>query len=118
MKKGAKAGLVFISPVGVHMRHPTPRHQGRLPAGRQPSHEGVELPRRQDGCVLPRGPTAGGQIQRPRTQSHPEAADALVEAASGRELVPRGVFASDQRKPSVHYEGSERVDKDPSDLAG
>ena len=36
-----------------------------------------------------------------------EAADALAKAASGRELVPTGVFASDQHKPSVRYEGSE-----------
>ena len=31
--------------------------------------------------------------------------------------MPTGVFASDQRKPLVRYEGSERVNKDPSDLA-
>ena len=35
-----------------------------------------------------------------------KAADALLKAASGREPVPTGVFASDQHKPSVHYEGS------------
>ena len=44
-----------------------------------------------------------------------EAADALAKAASGRELVPTGVFASDQHKPLVHYEGSERADDGPSD---
>ena len=33
-----------------------------------------------------------------------EAADALAKAASGREPVPIGVFASDQHKPSVRYE--------------
>jgi len=32
-----------------------------------------------------------------------EAADALAKAASSRESVPTGVFASDQHKPSVHY---------------
>ena len=35
-----------------------------------------------------------------------EAANALVKVASSREPVPIGVFASDQHKPSVHYEGS------------
>ena len=44
-----------------------------------------------------------------------EAVDALVKAASGREPVPTGVFASDQHKPSVRYEGSERTDDGPSD---
>ena len=33
-----------------------------------------------------------------------EAADTLVKTASSRELVPMGVFASDQYKPSVRYE--------------
>ena len=32
-------------------------------------------------------------------------ADLLAKAASGREPVPMGVFASDQHKPSVCYEG-------------
>ena len=36
-----------------------------------------------------------------------EATDALAKAASGQELMPMGVFASDQHKPSVRYEGSE-----------
>ena len=34
-----------------------------------------------------------------------EAADALAKAASGREPVLMGIFASDQHKPSVCYEG-------------
>ena len=38
-----------------------------------------------------------------------KAADALVKAASGREPVPTGVFASDQHKPSVRYNGPERA---------
>ena len=46
-----------------------------------------------------------------------KAADTLAKAASGREPVPAGVFASDQHKPSVHYEGSERADDGPSDPA-
>ena len=46
-----------------------------------------------------------------------EAADALAKTASGREPVPIGVFTSDQHKPSVRYEGSERADDGPSDLA-
>ena len=43
-----------------------------------------------------------------------EAADALAKAASGQEPVPTGVFASDQHKPSVHYEGSEQANDSPS----
>ena len=46
-----------------------------------------------------------------------EAADALAKAASDREPVPMGVFTSDQHKPLVHYEGSERADDGPSDPA-
>ena len=36
-----------------------------------------------------------------------EATDALAKAAFGRELVPTGVFASDQHKPSVCYKGAQ-----------
>ena len=36
-----------------------------------------------------------------------EAVDALAKVASDRELVPTGVFASDQHKPLVRYKGSE-----------
>ena len=46
-----------------------------------------------------------------------EAANALAKAVSSRELVPTGVFASDQHKPSVRYEGSERADDGPCDPA-
>ena len=46
-----------------------------------------------------------------------EAADALAKAAFGRESVPMGVFASDQHKPSVCYEGSEQANDGPSDPA-
>ncbi|XP_066311222.1 uncharacterized protein [Miscanthus floridulus] len=46
-----------------------------------------------------------------------EAANALVKATSGRELVPMGVFTSDQHKPSVRYEGSEQAKDGRSDLA-
>ena len=38
----------------------------------------------------------------------------LAKAASGREPVPAGVFASDQHKPSVRYTGSEQADDGPS----
>ena len=31
--------------------------------------------------------------------------------------MPTGVFTSDQHKPSVHYEGSERADDGPSNPA-
>ena len=41
----------------------------------------------------------------------------LEKVAFGQELVPMGVFASDQHKPSVHYEGSEWVDDGPPDPA-
>ena len=37
-----------------------------------------------------------------------EAANTLAKAASGREPVPIGVFASDQHKPSIRYEGLEQ----------
>ena len=43
-----------------------------------------------------------------------EAADMLAKAASGREPVPIGVFASDQYKPSVRYTGSEQANDGPS----
>ena len=43
-----------------------------------------------------------------------EAADTLAKAASGREPVPAGVFASDQLKPSVRYTGSEQAGDGPS----
>ena len=46
-----------------------------------------------------------------------EATDVLTKAASDREPVPMGVFASDQHKPSVRYEGSERADDGPPDPA-
>ena len=36
-----------------------------------------------------------------------EVADALTKAASGREPMPTGIFASDQHKPSVCYDESE-----------
>ena len=42
-----------------------------------------------------------------------EAADALVKAASGREPVPMGIFASDQHKPSVRYEGPKQASDGP-----
>ena len=44
-------------------------------------------------------------------------ADALAKAASGREPVSTDVFANDQHKPSVRYEGSERAVDGPSDPA-
>ena len=43
-----------------------------------------------------------------------EAADALAKAASGRESVLTGIFASDQHKPLVRYEGSKQADDGPS----
>ncbi|XP_066319901.1 uncharacterized protein [Miscanthus floridulus] len=46
-----------------------------------------------------------------------EAADALAKTASGQELVPTGVFASDQQKPSVRYEEPELAGVGPPTLA-
>ena len=46
-----------------------------------------------------------------------EAVDAIAKAASGREPVPTGVFASDQHKPLVRYEGSDRAEDGLSDPA-
>ena len=64
---------------------------------------------------------ARGQVRWPRTQSHPKAPQQggrrACKAASGREPVPTGVIASDQHKPSVHYEGLEQADDGPPDLA-
>ena len=45
-----------------------------------------------------------------------EAADLLAKVASDREPVPMGVFASDQHKPSVCYEGSEQGSNGLSNL--
>ena len=42
-----------------------------------------------------------------------KAADTLAKAATGREPVLAGVFASDQHKPSVHYARSEQADDGP-----
>ena len=41
----------------------------------------------------------------------------FTKVVSHRELVPTGVFVSDQHKPSVCYEGSKWADDGPSDLA-
>ena len=40
-------------------------------------------------------------------------ADALAKAVPGREPVLTGVFASDQHKPSVRYEGSKQAGDGP-----
>ncbi|XP_066354494.1 uncharacterized protein [Miscanthus floridulus] len=40
-----------------------------------------------------------------------------MKAASSQESVPTGVFANDQHKPSVRYEGSDRAEDGPSKLA-
>ncbi|XP_014660409.1 uncharacterized protein K02A2.6-like [Setaria italica] len=42
-----------------------------------------------------------------------EAADELAKAASGRRLVPTGVFISNLHKPSVRYEESGEVSNEP-----
>ena len=40
-----------------------------------------------------------------------------MKATSKQEPVPTGVFASDQHKPSVRYEGSEQANDGPPDPA-
>ena len=45
-----------------------------------------------------------------------EAADALVQAASGQEPMLTGIFASDQHKPSVLYEELEQAEDGPPAL--
>ena len=45
-----------------------------------------------------------------------EAADVLAKAASSQEPVPTGIFASDQHKPLVCYEGPEQAGDGPPAL--
>ena len=47
-----------------------------------------------------------------------EVGNALAKMASGREPMPMGVFANDQHKPLVRYEGSESADDQPSAPSG
>jgi hypothetical protein len=44
MKTGAGAGLLFVSPLGEHMRSQAPRRAGGLAARNRSSHEERELP--------------------------------------------------------------------------
>ena len=101
--------------------HPTPRHPGRLPVDHQPSHEGVKLHDAKMAAYCQEVRWLEDKFDGLELNHIPrrlnEAADALARAASGREPVLTGVFASDQCKPSVRYEGSERADDGPSDLA-
>ncbi|XP_066373055.1 uncharacterized protein [Miscanthus floridulus] len=46
-----------------------------------------------------------------------EEADVLAKVASGQELVPMGVFDSDQHKPLVCYEGSKQTNDGPPILS-
>ena len=46
-----------------------------------------------------------------------EVADALAKAASGQEPVLTSIFANDQHKPLVRYDGSEWADEGPFDPA-
>jgi hypothetical protein len=94
MKTGAGAGLLFIAPLGEHMRyaarlhfpasnnmadyeallcgppnrhrdgHQAPRHQGGLAARDRLGHEERELPRRQDGGILHRRASTRRQVLR------------------------------------------------------
>ncbi|XP_066324202.1 uncharacterized protein [Miscanthus floridulus] len=45
-----------------------------------------------------------------------EAADALAIVTFGREPMPMGIFANDQHKPLVHYEGPEQIGDGPPAL--
>jgi hypothetical protein len=98
MKTGAGAGLLFVSPLGEHMRYAvhlhfpasnnmaeyeallcglkiaienrrqTPRRAGGLAARDRPGHEERELPRRQDGGVLQGRAGPRGQVLWHRAQ--------------------------------------------------
>ena len=64
---------------------------------------------------------AGGQVRRPGTQSRPKAPQRSSQRACKSSVWLRagatGVFASDQHKPSVRYEGSEQANDGSSDPA-
>jgi hypothetical protein len=45
-----------------------------------------------------------------------EAADALAKVASSQEPIPTGIFASDQHKPSIHYEKLGQTSNEPPAL--
>ena len=139
-KKGTGVELVFVSPLGVHMRYMVHLH---FPSNNVAEYEAlvnglriaIELGVRR---LYVRGDSQLVIDQVMKESSYHdtkmaaycrevrrledkfndlelnhiprrlnEAVDALVKAASGRELVPIGVFASDQHKPLVRYEGSE-----------
>ena len=149
MKKGAGAGLVFISPLGVRMRYMVHLHfpSSNNAAEYEALINGLRIAiklgiRRLDikgdsqlvvnqvmkesSCHDNKMTAYCQEVRRledrfdglklnhiPRHLN--EATDALVKAASDREPVPTGVFASDQHKPSVCCEGSKRADDGPSD---
>ena len=62
--------LLFVSPLGVHMRSPTPRHSRRLPTRHRPGDESFQLPRPKNGSILQGGTMTRGQIPRPRARPH------------------------------------------------
>jgi hypothetical protein len=88
MKTGAGASLLFISPLGKHLRYVLRLHfpasnnvaeyealvnglriaielgARRLAACHRPSHEELPLPRPEDGSLLRRGSAPGGQVLR------------------------------------------------------
>ncbi|XP_066396368.1 uncharacterized protein [Miscanthus floridulus] len=141
VKKGAGAGLVFVSPLGVHMRYMVCIH---FPSSNNVAEYEVLI---NDLCIaielcIPHLDIRGDsrlvidQVMKESSYHNAkmatycrevhqledkfndlelnhiprhlnEAADALVKAASGREPVPTGVFASDQHKPLVPYEEPE-----------
>ena len=149
MKKGAGAGLVFVSPLGVRMRYmvrlhfPSSNNVTEYEALINGLRVAIEFGIR---CLDVRGDSQLSVDQVMKELSYHnikmsaycqearqledkfdglelnhilrrlnEAVDALPKATSGREPVPMGVFASDQHKPSVHYEGAKWADNGPSD---
>ena len=151
MKKGADVGLVFVSPLRVHMRYmvrlhfPSSNNVAEYEALINGLRITIELGIRrldirgdsqlvinqvmkESSCHDAKMAAYYQEVRRledkfdglelnhiPRRLN--EAADVLAKAASGREPVPTLVFASDQHKPLVRYEGSDRADNGPSDPA-
>ena len=151
MKKGARTGLVFVSPLGVHMRYMIHLHfpscnnvaeydalinglRITIELGirrldiRDDSQLVVNQVMKESSCHNAKMVAYCQEVRWledkfdglklnhiPRRLN--KVADALVKAASGRELVPMGVFTSDQHKPLVCYKGLEQANDGPPDLA-
>jgi hypothetical protein len=111
MKEGAGVGLVFISPLGVHMeymvRSPDQRSRIAVELGikylkfRGNSELVVRQVMKDKNCVDPK---MAAYCQAVRDLED-KAADVLAKDASSQSPVPHGVFAGDQHQPSVREEG-------------